>query len=409
MLLLTGATLIDGTGADPIPNAAVLIDGDRIDAVAAADVLPAPSGADVIDLSGMTLLPGLIDCHDHFAMNTYGLIQNWGLDEPLSTRHLRTANVLRQTLTDGYTAVRDAGGLDVGFKRAIEQGLIEGPRLTLSLSIVSPSGGIGDPMSASGHDLCLPPSPNLPPGLANGVQEVRAVVRRMVRAGADVIKCATTGGASSRPGHGPLDPAFNADEMAALVQESHALGRSVICHAIGGPGLRIAVEAGVDSIDHGAYLDEDPDLVYLMAEQGTFFVPTLTVYEYHRERSAPHVQQRARDMQPHHIRSIQLALEAGVTIVAGTDAGGHEHNVNARELSLLVDAGLSPLQAIQSATGWAAAALGRDDEIGTVQPGLLADLAVFAGDPLNDINVLRDQQPLLVLQGGQIRVDRRTG
>ncbi len=175
------------------------------------------------------------------------------------------------TLAAGYTTIRDAGGLDAGFKRAIDEGLIAGPRLVLSLVIISPIGGIGDRVSPSGFPCCVPNDPLLPDGVVNSLADVRPVVRRVVRAGADVIKCATTGGASSRPGHGPHDGAFNLDEMQALVEEAHALDRRVICHALGGRGLRIAVEAGVNSIDHGCYLDEEPELLDTMARARHLF------------------------------------------------------------------------------------------------------------------------------------------
>jgi imidazolonepropionase-like amidohydrolase len=409
MQRLTGATLIDGTGTPPVPDAAILIDDDgRITAVGPQSSVPEPPEAEVIDVTGLTLLPGLIDAHDHLAHQGYGLLERWGLNEPQSTAHLRTASVLRQTLETGYTTVRDAAGLDAGFKLAIDDGLISGPRLQVSLGIISPIGGLGDRISPSGHCCGIMPSPNVPPSVANGVQDVRNVVRTMVRAGADVIKCATTGGASSRTGHGPMDKAFNRDEIEALVDEAHALGRRVMCHALGGPGLRMAIEAGVDSIEHGCYLDAESDLIPMMAEKGTFFVPTLTVYVFHRERSAPHMRERGRELFPHHIESIQRALEAGVKIVAGTDAGGHEHGINARELKYLVEAGLSPMQALRAGTEWAAQCLGMESDIGTLEPGKLADLIVVDGDPLHDMSMLEDLSRIkLVMQGGAICVDRR--
>jgi imidazolonepropionase-like amidohydrolase len=308
--------------------------------------------------------------------------------------------------------IRDAGGLDVGFKRAIEEGLIDGPRLIVSLAIISPIGGIGDRVSPSGHSPlldcgCLPNDPLLPESVAETLADVRPVVRRMVRAGADVIKCATTGGASSRPGHGPRDGAFNLDEMQALVEEAHALDRRVMCHALGGRGLDIAIESGVDSIEHGCYLNEDPRYLERMAELGIFFVPTLLVYEYHRKSPQPHVRERAAALYEHHIASIRRALDIGVRVVAGTDAGGHGHPANAGELECLVKAGMTPMQALQAATGWAAECLGRADELGTVEPGKRADLVAVQGDPLADISMLRDLARIaLVIKDGRIAANR---
>jgi imidazolonepropionase-like amidohydrolase len=263
-------------------------------------------------------------------------------------------------------------------------------------------------VSPSGHGCCGAYDPLLPDSVANGPDAVRDVVRRLVRAGADDIKTATTGGASSRPGHGPLDAAFSPVEMEALVTESHALGRRVMCHALGGPGLLTALEADVDSVEHGCYLDEDPTLLNRMAVQGTFFVPTLTVYVYHRESPAPHVRERARALHAHHVTSVQRALERGVPIAAGTDAGGHGHPHNALELKYLVEAGLSPMQALRAGTQWAARCLGLDREIGTLEKGRQADLVVVDGNPLDDVTVLLDPARIeLVLKSGAICADRR--
>ncbi len=391
MKILRAGTLIDGTGAPPVRDAAVVIHNGRIETVTTAGASAGPpADHEVIDASRFTVLPGLIDCHDHLAFHGYELVRRWGLDEPQSTRHLRTARVAGQILTSGYTAVRDAGGLDAGFRLAVHEGLIPGPRLVLSLGIISPIGGIGDRVSPSGHASPFLQDPSLPPSVAQGIEGVRTTVRAMVRAGADVIKCATTGGASSRAGHGPKDAAFNADEMRALVDEAHALGRRVMCHAVGGPGLRRAIEAGVDSIEHGCYLDEDPELIPMMVERGIFFVPTLTVYEYHRESTAPHVRERARALRAHHLESVRHALAAGVKVVAGTDAGGHGHPNNALELEHLVAAGMSPMQALQAATSLAAECLALEPEIGTIEKGKWADLVVVDGDPLRDVRILQD-------------------
>jgi len=407
MLVLRGATLIDGTGRPPVRDSTIVVEDGRVESVTAGAAGTWPASAEVVDVAGMTVLPGLIDCHDHLASHGYELATRWELNEPGSTRHLRTARVIERTLAMGYTTVRDAGGLDAGFRAAIDEGLMKGPRLLTAVAIISPIGGIGDRVSPSGHDCVVAADPALPRGVANGVEDVRRVVRLMVRAGADVIKCATTGGASSRAGHGPRDPAFDADEMRALVDEAHALGRRVMCHALGGPGLRLALEAGVDSVEHGCYLDEDPELIAMMAERGTFFVPTLTVYEYHRESKAAHVRERARALQRHHRESIQRALAAGVKVVAGTDAGGHGHPPNAAEIEQLVAAGLSPLQAIGAATSVAAQCLGLEHELGTLEKAKRADLVVVAGDPLTDVRLLQAEERIrLVVKDGVIAVRR---
>ncbi|MGC2415507.1 MAG: amidohydrolase family protein [Stellaceae bacterium] len=411
MIVLKNGRLIDGTGAGPVSSATIVIDGNRIASVTTRSQSDFPAGAEIIDCSGMTILPGLIDCHDHMANHRYDLAHRWRLDEPQSTRHLRTAAVLKNTLAAGYTTIRDAAGCDVGFKRAIEEGLIEGPRLVLSLSIISPIGGIGDAVSPSGLPLddccCIPGDPLLPESVCNSLADVRPAVRRMVRAGADVIKCATTGGASSRPGHGPRDGAFNLDEMQALVDEAQALDRRVMCHALGGRGLDIAIEARVNSIEHGSYLDEDPSHLEHMAEHGIFFVPTLLVYEYHRKSPQPHVRERALALYEHHMLSIRRALSLGVKIVAGTDAGGHGHPANAGELDCLVRAGMTPMQALQAATGWAAECLGQEADLGTLAPGKFADLVVVNGDPLADITLLRDiNRVALVIKDGSVAANR---
>jgi len=407
MLVLRGGTLIDGTGRAPVRDATIVIEDGRVDTVTAGAAATWPPSAEVIDVSGMTVLPGLIDCHDHLAFHGYELASRWELNEPGSTRHLRTARVIERTLGMGYTTIRDAGGLDAGFAAAIDEGLLRGPRLVSAIAIISPIGGIGDRISPSGHECLVPADPTLPRGIANGAEDVRRVVRLMIRAGAAVIKCATTGGASSRAGHGPKDPAFDADEMRALVDEAHAQGRKVMCHALGGTGLRLALEAGVDSIEHGCYLDEDPELIPMMAERRTFFVPTLTVYTYHSESKAAHVRERSRALREHHVASIQRALAAGVRIVAGTDAGGHGHPPNAAELEHLVAAGLTPMQAIQAATSVAAECLGLERQLGTIEKAKRADLVVVAGDPLADVRILQTENRIrLVVKDGAVAVRR---
>ncbi|MBT4074147.1 MAG: amidohydrolase family protein [Chloroflexi bacterium] len=410
MKAIVGGNLIDGTGTAVLPDGTVLIDGERIVEVGPTAAVTVPPDAEIVDASGMTVMPGLIDCHDHLASESYDILSRWGLDDPASLRYLRTASILEDTLASGYTSVRDGSGLDAGFKMAIEEGVIDGPRLMLSINLISPTGGLSDRVSPSGHRNSLYADPRMPSGVGNGPAGVRERVREMIRAGADVIKFATTGGASTRPGHGPRDAAFEEDEIEAIVSQAASQGKKTMCHAIAGPGLRMAVQADVGSIEHGCYLSETPDLIHLMADTNTFFVPTLMVYEYHSTVSPPYMRERALELADAHRLSIEMALSMGVKVVAGTDAGGFVHGDNAREIELLVEAGLTNMQAIQAATGWAAECIGLDADTGTLEPGKYADLLVLDGDPLSEIGVLRDRDRLkLGLKGGDAFVDRMGG
>ena len=406
MRALIGATLIDGTGQPTIPDSAVLIDKEYIKDVGPRASVEIPDNTEIINVSGKVIMPGMIDCHDHLSAQGYDLASRWGLHEPNSLQNLRTASVLSETLSAGYTCVRDAGGLDEGFKMAVEEGLYPGPRLVLSIGIISPTGGLADRISGSGHGHHTL-DPRLPSGVADGIDAIRSKVREMARSGADVIKFATTGGASSRPGHGPLDIEYTPEETRALVAESNSLGRKTMCHAVGGPGLRMCIEAGTNSVEHGCYLGEDPDLLKMMADNGIFFVPTFEVYEFHSTVSAPHMKARAQALMDIHKDSMHQALAAGVKVVAGTDAGGFVHGDNAREVELLVEKGMSNMQAIQATTGWAAECVGLEHEIGTISAGKFADLLILDGDPLKDISILRNQDRIsLIMKNGEVFVDK---
>ena len=231
MKAIVGATLLDGTNAPPVQNATVLTEKDRIKAVGPTGEVQIPPQAQVIDASGTTLMPGLIDCHDHMYAFGDDLATRWVLTEPQSLRHMRIAALLKRTLETGYTTIRDAGYLDAGFKQAVEEGLIPGPRLQVALAVVTPTGGLGDHRSPSGHENPAHQDPNLPSGVANGPEGIRAKVRELVRAGTDYIRFATTGAASSSAGLGPKDTNITREEIEALVDEAHSLGRRVMCDA----------------------------------------------------------------------------------------------------------------------------------------------------------------------------------
>ncbi len=407
MKAITGATLIDGTGSPPVTEATVVVDGDSIVAAGPDGSVRLPPEADVIEGSGLTLLPGLIDCHDHLANFTYDPASRWGLTEARSTRHARIASVLKQTLETGYTAVRDAAELDAGFKQAVDEGLIPGPRLQVAVNFITPTGGLADRTTPSGLTPPLGPLYGIPVGVADGPVAMRAKVREMIRAGAGVIKTATNGWGKPQPGLGHKDQIMTREELEALVDESHTLGKLVMCHTFAGPALRMAVEAGVNSIEHGSYLDGEPDLLPMMADKNIFFVPTFSVFVHHSEKGRPHDKAAASDMRDHHVKSLHMALEAGVKVVAGTDEGGWVHGNNAHELTCLVNAGMTPMQALVAATGHAAECLGMDDEIGTVAAGKKADLVLVDGDPLTDISILEEGRSVVwVMKDGEVCLDR---
>jgi imidazolonepropionase-like amidohydrolase len=408
MKAITGATLIDGNGGAPLTDAVALIEGGDIVNVGDAQSVRIPDGAEVVEAGGMTLMPGLIDTHDHLASFSYEIASRWGITEPRSTRHLRIASVLRQTLESGYTTVRDAGGLDAGFRQAVDEGLVPGPRLHVALGFITPTGGMGDRVSPLGYRPPEGEDSGLPWGVADGPVAMRAKVREMVGAGADVIKTATTGGASSTAGLGPKNVLFERDELEALVDEAHKRDRRVMCHALGGEGLRMAVEVGVDSIEHGTYLDEDPQLLEMMAEKGICFTPTFGVYTFHLTRGTSHGRARTLALREHHVKSLRMALEYGVTVTAGTDEGGWEHGNNAHELSCLVEAGMTPMQAIVAATSDAASCVGMGSEIGSVEPGKKADIILLDGNPLQDVTILeRGDAVRYVMKDGITYFDKR--
>ena len=405
MKAIVGGTLIDGTGLDPIPDCALLVDRERVVEVGPRDQVKYPADVEVIDVSGRTILPGLIDCHVHLAIHGHDPLTRAGLTWPFSYRVFLTAAAMGATLDAGYTTVRDGGRLGAGVKLAAENGLVTGPRLVISVNYISPTGGFADRRTPSG--LLIPPDPDVPSGLANGVDGVRERVREMVRSGADVIKTFGSGALSGGPGHGARNAEYTAGEIRALVDEARSLDRKVMCHCLGGPGIGRAVEAGVHSIEHGTHLSEHPDVVKAMADRGIFYVPTFSVYHSYRNAAMLPLRRLADEAHRAHVESFQLALHTGVKVAAGSDMGASEQGSNALELQLMVEAGMTPLQALGAATKTAAECLGLDKELGTLEPGKLADLLVVEGNPLEDFGLLQDQRRIaVVMKGGEICVNR---
>jgi imidazolonepropionase-like amidohydrolase len=392
--------LIDGTGAEPQRDRFVIVEDGVIQRIAA----DAPRGATVIDTGDLTILPGLIDCHVHLAIGQDSLQQRLHLAPSYVTA--KTLVHARETLDAGFTTVRDAGFTTRGVKQAIEQRLFPGPRLRIAVTPLSQTGGHGDGLLPSGVDTARS-DPERPRGVADGVDAVRRVAREMLRAGADQIKIMTSGGVLS-PSDEPTATGFSPEEIAAVVYEAHAAGKTVMSHAQATAGIRNAVQAGVESIEHGIYLDEA--LCHEMKERGTFLVPTLVAPLWVLRRAEadpaaipPYAQRKAREVVADHQRAFRMAAELGVRIAMGTDSGVGPHGTNAEEIALMVEHGLTPMQAIVAATRTAAECARVDHLVGTLEPGKRADLIGLRGDPLADPALFRDRGSVaFVMQDGAV-------
>ena len=374
-----GGNVFDGTGAVPAP-AEVIVEDGRI-----VDVGPGLDADESVDVSGRTLLPGMFDCHVHLTLSHLDTLR--AMEDPFSYQFFAAARNLRLTLETGITSVRDAWGADLGVKQALADGLIQGPRVQASIAMLSQTGGHGDDWHACGANVdLLPPHPGRPSGIVDGPDEMRRRVRELVRAGADVIKVATTGGVLS-PRDKPTQAQFRDDELRVLVEEATAAGIPVMAHAQGAAGVKAAIRAGVRSIEHGIYLDDEA--IEMMLDRGTYLVPTLAaplgVLDAAAAGAAIPADQvhKAREVVDAHRESVRRAIEAGVPVALGTDAPISPHGQNLRELELLVAAGMTPVQALLAATLTAARLCGLDDELGTIEPGKRADLVLVAGDPLD--------------------------
>jgi imidazolonepropionase-like amidohydrolase len=375
--VFSGAEIFDGTGAAPAA-ADVAVEDGRI-----VDVGPGLDGDESVDATGRTLLPGLFDTHVHVMiahLDIFRIVQT-----PFSYRFYEAIHNLRATLDIGITTVRDAGGADLGLKQALLDGLIEGPRVQLSISMLSQTGGHGDGWMPSGNRVQLLPShPGLPRAICDGTTEVRRTVREMVRSGAEVIKCATTGGVMS-PRDLPTHNGFSPEELDALVSEARAHGLEVMAHAQGTPGIKNALRAGIRSIEHGIYLDDEA--IQMMLDKGAWLVPTLMAARGVIKASEAGVAipteslRKAVEVIEAHTDSFRRAAEAGVRIAMGTDSGVTPHGDNLEELELMGANGLTPEQVLVATTSSAAELMGLDGELGTIEPGKRADLVVVDGDP----------------------------
>ncbi|HLJ61093.1 MAG TPA: amidohydrolase family protein [bacterium] len=399
-------TFLDGAGA-ALRDQAVTVAGARITDVGPWSQVRRPPGTRVVDAGGLTVMPGLFDCHDHLATPPRSLADRSGT--PPSLHVLRVAETMRGMLQAGFTTVRDPGGLDLGLKMAVEEGVLPGPRALICLAIITQTAGLSDYTNAVGFHTELLRLPGTPDGVGDGVEPLRLLTRRLIRAGADFIKIATTGGVSSRIS-GVLTREFTFEEVRAVVEEARAFGRPVAAHAYGGEGLKNALRAGVHSVEHLGPLDEED--VATMVRQGTYLVPTLLNMRVRLEMAAepgalsPYSVQKAAEIAPLQKGAFARAHSAGVRIAAGTDSRGLRHGGNARELSLLVEYGMSPMEAICAATSVAAGCCAVPDT-GTLRPGMRADLLAVDGDPLDDVEVLQDvDRIVLVMRDGGVFKNR---
>jgi imidazolonepropionase-like amidohydrolase len=393
-------TLIDGTGAEPVRGATLVFENDSITAITTnGDV---PRDAEVIDAGHLTVMPGMIDCHVHLGSSTWGLQER--LLTPFSLIVAHALNHARVTLEAGFTSVRDAAGTPRGVRMAIDQGLFPGPRLRIAVSALSQTGGHGDSVMPNGANIR--PVSELPFTVVDGVEAVRKATREVLRAGADQIKVHTSGGVMSANDE-PGATGFSPDEIAAIVYEARAAGKTVMAHAQATQGIKNAVLGGISSIEHGIFLDEE--VIDEMKRRGTFFVPTLVaplwvIRRAEKDPSSvpPYALRKAREVVAAHQASFRLAVERGVRIAMGTDTGVGPHGSNAEELERMVEGGMTPMQAIVATTHTAAECTRIAHLTGTLEIGKRADILAVDGDPLSDIRLLQHKEILaLIVKDGR--------
>jgi imidazolonepropionase-like amidohydrolase len=397
VLALRADRLIEVRSGRVVRDAVVVVEGERIRAAGPRATVAIPAGARVVELGNRTLLPGLFDMHVHLSSGSTRpkKFAQFFFDGPPDAT-LRAADNARATLAAGFTSVRSAGDndfIDVALEKAIENGFAVGPRIVPACYQISMTGGHGD-------DTGFPPGVyeyKPEQGIADGPQQLLRAVRYQIKHGARVIKLMVTGGVGSF--ERTLDvQQFSEEEMRTVVEEARRNRLKVLAHAEALAGTLAAVRAGVDSIEHGSQLDDEA--IRLMKEKGTYLVPTpLAGVEDITTDYPEEIQAKSREERRRAAESLRKAIRAGVKIAYGTDAGAMPHGHNARQFALLVEAGMSPLDAIRSATLAAADLLGVADR-GALEPGLLADVVAVPGDPLADVHALEHVD--FVMKGGVI-------
>ena len=387
--------LLDVKTGKMLDNVTVTVKGDRIASVVTSGA--GPKGAHVIELPNATLLPGFIDAHTHLTYDPNFGYQELGVSIPKEA--LIGAKNARITLEAGFTTVRNVGArgyTDIALRDAINEGMVPGPRMLAS----------GPPLSITGGHC----DQNLLPyefhatsdGAADGVEAVQHKVREIIKYGADVIKVCATGGVLSK-GDDPQASQYTLEELKAIVADAHRLGRKVAAHAHGAQGIAWAAEAGVDSIEHGSYIDDNA--IRIMKEHGTYLVPTQYLGDWMRENAAKiglpaMYAEKMKTVTVAMRQNVGKAIQAGVKIALGTDAAVYPHGLNAHEFEVYVKLGMTPLQSIQAGTVNAADLLGWSDRIGSIEQGKFADMVAVDGDPIKDITLL--QHPVFVMKGGTV-------
>src|SRR6266498_5260247 len=414
-IALKAERLFDGKSKAFLHNGVVIIQGDKI--VNVGNNLPAPDGSKVIDLGDATLAPGFMDAHTHLTLDysgDYNLRRLHELDLNVSEQAIRATTFARATVEAGFTTVRDLGSrfvgsrefVDVALRNSINKGLIVGPRMLVATKGIGATGGHFDPTSGF-RDFLFEREPDYTDGIIDSPDDARKAVRFEVNNGADVIKAAVSGGVLSL-GDEVDTPQLTPPEMAALVDESHRLRKRVAVHCHGDQAAREAIEAGVDSIEHGSFMK--PETLTMMKKKGTFLTPTLMASEWvmgKLDNYPPALQAKAKAATAARSEMFRNAIKMGIKISFGTDAAVYPHGQNAKEFKLMVNLGMSAIDALKSATGNDAELLGLGQKVGTLEKGKLADIIAMPGDPTSDITAT-ERVSFVMREGKIIRQGPRT-